>query len=285
MNIATIRLKSKVLAMPTEVIVLMPEDARASKESMKILWLLHGAQCDDRTYLYHVDFADMLSKHRMLIVMPSALNSDYGNYERFGLGYDFPSYLFNELMPFIQKTFSGSEKAEDNFIEGSSMGDFGAMQLGLMHPDKFAAIGMLAASMRRSEFLKPYIDDPDCERFRKDALSDPGRFPTEYGNPEVGIKRKEVNVITKYPTIRDFYQSNDCMWNRFIDVAEKGILPKIYIACGQNDLFYRANVEIQNLCLQLGVLNQVCFDFPQGIAHSEEYFSEQIKAFADYCDI
>lgn len=66
MNIATIRLKSKVLAMPTEVIVLMPEDARASKENMKILWLLHGAQCDDRTYLYHVDFADMLSKHRML---------------------------------------------------------------------------------------------------------------------------------------------------------------------------------------------------------------------------
>jgi S-formylglutathione hydrolase FrmB len=282
MNIATIRLESTVLFMPTEVTVLMPEDVKAADEKFKVVWLLHGAGGDSKTFLYTADFDNMMAKHRILIVMPSALNSDYGSYPRFGRGYDFPRFFFEELMPFIYDTFAASRRPEDNYIEGASMGGFGAMSLGLAHPEKFHAIGMLGASLRESSFLLPYQDDPDCERFRADALADPRRFPTEYGSPAWGIKPKEVNVIAKYPTIRDFFASPDCMWNRFPEVVKEGRLPQIYVACGKNDLFYEANLRFQALVEQMHVTERVHFHFADGVAHDEPFFDAQLGAFMDY---
>lgn len=284
MNIATIRLMSKVLFMPTDITVLLPENPAGENEKLPVVWLLHGANGDHRTYLYDVDFDAILKKHRCVIVMPSALNSDYGNYPDFGTGYRFADYFFEELIPFIRGTFPVSEKREDNYIEGASMGGYGAMMLGLMHPEMFAAIGILGASLRESAFLAPYEKELS-EIFKKDALANPKAFPTEYGPPWLGIKRKEVNVITKYPTIREFLDSPECMWRRFPEVAEKGLLPKIYAACGSEDLFYETNLNFQKLVQKLGLENHVYFDFPKGIGHDSEYFARQIGLFLDYCNV
>lgn len=282
MNIATIRLQSVVLFMPTEVTVLLPEDGPRQGEKYKVVWMLHGAGGDSKIFLYSADLEGMMARHRAMIVLPSALNSDYGCYERFGRGYDFPRFFFEELMPFVYDTFPASRRPEDNFIEGASMGGFGAMQLGLMRPERFAAIGMLGASLRESAFLAPYLEDPDCERFRADALAEPRRFPTEYGNPAWGIKPKEVNVIAKYPNVRAFLDSPDCMWNRFPEVAAAGHLPQIYVACGQEDLFYPANLRFQELTEKLGVSGHVYFHFAEGVAHDEAFFDVQLGAFMDY---
>ena len=284
MNIATVRLMSRVLFMPTDITVLLPETPAAPGEKLKVVWLLHGANGDHRTYLYDVDFASIMRKHRCVIVMPSALNSDYGNYEQFGTGYRFADYFFDELIPFIRATFPVSDRREDNFIEGASMGGYGAMGLGLQHPEMFAAIGILGASLRESRFLEPYGDKPSAD-FRADALADPKAFPTEYGFKEMGIKLKEVNVITKYPTIQAFLESPDCMWRRFPEVVEKGLLPQIYAACGSRDLFYETNLNFRKLVQELGVENQVFFDLPEGIGHDNDYFSRQIGAFLDYYDV
>lgn len=284
MNIATVRLVSRVLFMPTDITVLLPNEPVQPGEKLKVVWLLHGACGDHRTYLYEVDFESILRKHRCMIVMPSAHNSDYGNYEQFGTGYRFIDYFFDELMPFIRASFPASEKREDNFIEGASMGGYGAMCLGLYQPERFAAIGMLGASLRESAFLQPY-KDASSEAFRVDALADPKAFPTEYGFKAMGIKLKEVNVITKYPTIQAFLDSPECMWNRFPEVVKSGKLPKIYAACGSADLFYEANLHFQALVQELGVEESVHFNLPEGIGHSNDFFSQEIGAFLDYYDV
>ena len=284
MNLATIRLMSKVLFLPTDITVVLPQEPAWPGEKLPVVWLLHGANGDHRTYLYDVDFDAILKKHRCIIVMPSALNSDYGNYPAFGTGYRFADYFFEELIPFIRATFPVSEKREDNYIEGASMGGYGAMMLGLMHPEMFSVIGILGASLRESQFLEPYAGK-SSDAFRADALADPRAFPTEYGPPQFGIKLKEVNVITKYPTIREFLDSPECMWRRFPEVAKTGLLPKIYAACGSEDLFYRTNLHFRELVRQLGLEDQVYFDLPEGIGHDSEYFARQIGAFLDYYSV
>lgn len=284
MNIATVRLVSRVLFMPVDITVLLPEESVSDEEKLRVVWLLHGACGDHRTYLYQVDFESIMKAHRCMIVMPSALNSDYGNYPQFGTGYQFIDYFFEELMPFIQSTFPASCERKDQFIQGASMGGFGAMCLGLYAPEKFAAIGMLGASLRESAFLKPY-ENEKSEVFRKEALENPCAFPTEYGLREDGIKRKEVNVIAKYPTIREFLDSPDCMWRRFPEVAASGKLPRIYAACGSADLFYKANLRFQELVKELGVEKQVHFHLPEGIGHTNDFFSQEIGAFMDYYQV
>lgn len=84
-----------------------------------------------------------------------------------------------------------------------------------------------AASVREFAFPAHY-EYAFSAKFREDALANPKAFPTEYGFRDVGIKLKEVNVITKYPTIRTFLDSPERMWRRFPEVAAGGNLPEIY---------------------------------------------------------
>ncbi len=284
MNTATIRLMSRTLFMPTDITVVFPDDIAQSGEIFPVVWLLHGACGDHRTYLGQVDFESILRKHRCFIVMPSALNSDYGDYPQFGTGYCFRSYFFDELMPFIFSTFPVSPERDKNYILGASMGGFGAMSLALSRPEMFRSVGMLGSSMRQSQFLEEYRGKT-MEEFRRDALENPRSFPTEYGNPESGIKLKEVNIITKYASVEAFFDSSDCMWRRFPEVAGKHLLPEIYVACGTADLFYPAVCRFRELVETLGVQEKVKFNLPAGVGHSETFFASMIGSFFDIYEV
>ncbi|MCD8074530.1 MAG: esterase family protein [Lachnospiraceae bacterium] len=284
MNIATVRLMSRILFMPADVTVLLPDEPVGEGEKLKAVWLLHGACGDHRSFLATADLDEMMQKHRMAVILPSALNSDFGNYEQFGTGYNFPAFFFEELMPFIYATFPVSSAKEDNYLAGVSMGGFGTFSLGLQRPEKFAALGVMGASLRESDYLKDYLD-MDSTEFRKLVLADRKAFPTEYGRPEEGMKLKELNVITKYPTIRDFLASPDAMWERFPEVAARGELPEIYVACGTADLFYPATVRLQKRAEELGVADRMFFKIAEGVGHYEDFFDTEIGCFLDYYQI
>ncbi len=281
MNIAAVRLESRVLSMPTDITVLLPEAENARQEKYKVIWLLHGAGQDQRSLLYRIDFEKLLREHPAVLVIPSALNSDFGNYEQFGTGYNFPAYFFDELMPFVYSTFFASPLPEHNFLAGISMGGFGTFSLGLQRPELFAALGVLGASLRESDYLKQYAD-MDSLSFRKMVLKNPKAFPTEYGDPGEGIKLKELNVITKYPTVQDFLDSPDCMWERFPEVVAHGTLPMIYVACGTKDLFYPGAIRLQELASGLGVDDRIHFEIAEGVGHEESFFDAEVGHFMDY---
>lgn len=283
MNTATIRLISRVLFMPVDITVVFPETLPENGK-LPAVWLLHGACGDHRTYLSQVDFDSVLQKHKCFIIMPSALNSDYGNYPGFGTGYSFREYFFDELMPFIFSAFPVSKARKNNYILGASMGGFGAAALGLYKPECFRAIGMLGASLRESAFLEPFIGKTG-EEFRVTALANPKAFYTEYGIKEDGIKLKEINVIAKYPKVEDFFDSWECMWRRFPSVVKRGDLPFFYAACGSEDLFYGANCRLKELASELGVEDKVTVYLEDGTGHSEEFFARQIEFFFDKYEV
>ncbi len=282
LHIIKIRLMSSVLFMPTDVIVTLPDDAIRDGRRRRVLWLLHGARGDCKTALQTKEFARAMEGRDMMAVLPSALNSDYGNYPAFGTGYRFADFFFEELMPFVFATFPASERPQDQYIVGASMGGYGAMALGLFHPEKFAGIGAFGSSLRDPAFLEPYMDLPS-DAFRRDAAKSPRAFPTEYGQPDAGIKLKEVNVIAKYPTARAFTESFECMWNRFPEAVQGGKLPKIYVACGTEDLFYPTTKDFERMARELGV-RDIRFHFAQGVGHSEEFFDRQLGECLDWME-
>ncbi len=275
MNTARVRMKSRVLFMSTEITVLLPEACEKGM-ACKVLWLLHGAGGDNTEWLYGSHLTKYLRGHNQtMVVMPTALNSDYGSYPEFGTGYDFPKFFFEELMPFIYATFPASSEPEDNFIAGASMGGYGAMSLGLRHPEKFGGIAAFGSSMRESGFLEPYADMTGHE-FRELAMKNRKEFPTEYGNPAEGMKPKEINVIAKYPTVRDFLNSYECMWRRFPEALEKGNLPKMYFAVGTEDLFYEPVKRFKAYADELGA-DQVEYDFVPGFGHSGKLWDMELE--------
>ena len=285
MSIAIVKLRSRALFMNTDFAVVLPDPGFGQTyekgKKYKVLWLLHGAGNDYTEWLYGAHLTTHLRGHDTIVVLPSAQNSDYGCYPDFGTGYDFPKFFFEELMPYIYANFPASPKPEDNFIAGASMGGYGSMMLGLMHPDKFGGIAAYGSSMRESEFLEPYTGMTGAE-FRTYAMAHRTEFRTEYGNRAEGIKPKEINVIAKYPTVQAFLDSDECMFRRFPEKMKEYKLPPMYITVGTEDLFYEPTLRFKAYADSLGADN-ITYWFAEGYGHGgglwELSLKETIKMF------
>lgn len=251
-----LKLRSRRLMQMNEVCVLLPESPAGQAPSeyfgqnkrYPVLWLLHGATWDYSGFLYYDKVEAMLRGKDVMVVIPSGLNSDFANHMEFANGYPMTDYFFEELMPYIFRMFPASTAKEDNYLAGYSMGGAAALMFGLLHPEKFGQVGVLGSSVRESAFLEPCLDWTG-EEFRKAALANPRQFPTEFGNPEGGITRKEINMIARYDTVRDYVNSMECTWERFADAVATGTVPKLLFCCGDRDgccekvLAFKKNAE------------------------------------------
>lgn len=266
MNILTLRMKSRCLGGHTTVNILLPAGPLAIGEKLPVLWLLHGATGDCDTFLYNEQIHDALLGRRCMTVLPSGLNSDYADHMEFAGGYAFTDFFFTELMPYIQAMFPASAASEDNYLAGYSMGGAGALMLGLERPELFGRVAVLGASVRESEFLKPYRH-LSGEQFRALATAEPRRFPTEYGKPENGILLKEVNMIARYPSVGAYIDSMECTWERFADRAGEGRLPRLLFCCGTKDGCYAKVELLRSYAESLGVTD-IVYDYLPGFDHA-----------------
>lgn len=197
MHQITLKLRSKKLMQKAEICILFPEfPAGKAHGPYGVLWLLHGATCNHEDFLYRTHLLPMLEGADVMVVIPDGLNSDFANHMEFANGYPYADFFFDELMPYIYGNFPASDRREDNYLAGYSMGGAAALMYGLYRPDAFGRVAVLGSTVRESAFLRPYLGLTG-EEFRKMALADPKKLPTEFGDPAQGITRKEINMIAR----------------------------------------------------------------------------------------
>jgi hypothetical protein len=102
-----------------------------------------------------------------------------------------------------------------------------------------------------------------CGKFRARAIADNKAFLTGYGDPKSGIKIKEVNIITKYPTVGAFLDSYEHTWDHFREVVGAGRLPRIYLPCGTEDRMYQKVLQLKQYAEELGA-KDITYDFIPG---------------------
>ena len=124
---------------------LTPQEFYGSGKKYKVLWLLHGTFGDYSDWIRKSMIELYACERDLIVVMPSAMNSNYANWPSFGMGFQMYDYIFEELMPLIYNWFPASDKREDNFVAGLSMGGRGTCVLALNHPEKFAGACVLSA--------------------------------------------------------------------------------------------------------------------------------------------
>ncbi|WP_421019943.1 alpha/beta hydrolase-fold protein, partial [Klebsiella pneumoniae] len=79
-------------------------------------------------------------------------------------------YVLHELMPLVHNWFPVSDRREDNFIAGLSMGGRGTITFAVNNPERFAAAAALSASPRDFATLTPeYLASgtPVADRFAR----------------------------------------------------------------------------------------------------------------------
>ncbi len=116
----------------------------ASTELRMGLFLLHGFGGDHTNWSSFVDLPGAVDTARLVIIAPDGRNSWYVNSVTDSLA-RFESAIVDDVYPAVMRKYQiDSTKVG---IAGFSMGGFGALSLGLRHPEKFRFVGALSASL------------------------------------------------------------------------------------------------------------------------------------------
>ena len=152
MAVVKMNFLSQALGMQTNVTICVPsfsfadimngrQDVYVPGMKYQVLWLLHGGSGDDSDYVNFSNIVRYADDNKIAVVMPADYNAGYADQEGEGLmgGAKYYSFVVDELPKMLRALFPFSDKREDNFIAGLSMGGFGTFKCAMLNPDKYAA--------------------------------------------------------------------------------------------------------------------------------------------------
>src|SRR5450756_900222 len=130
---------SESLGMSVAADVILPQDATklvgmetaVSADKHPVLWLLHGASDNHTIWQRRTAIERYVAPLGLAVVMPNVHLSGYTDMAHGGKYFTF---VAEELPLLMRSFFPFSEKREDNYISGLSMGGAGCMKNGLARP-------------------------------------------------------------------------------------------------------------------------------------------------------
>jgi putative tributyrin esterase len=240
MSILQYTFESECLKNNTQITVVLPDKPReltpeqfyGNERKYKVLWLLHGTFGDHSDWTRKTNIEMYATERNLVVVMPSALNSNYSNWNNYMLGYKMYDFLTEELMPLIYGWLPVSDKREDNFIAGLSMGGRGTIKYAVNHPEKFAAAAVLSATPMDMSSM-----GPDNE------------FPMLNTNNE-----RMRATLANAGGVEAFLNSNENVWAIIDKLANTGKLPRLMFACGQEDtMLYEYYKKFEKHAQEIGL--------------------------------
>src|SRR5215203_3136864 len=123
---------SDALGLSTSMTVILPQPTqnqigmagKASEEPPPVLYLLHGLSDDDTIWLRRTSIERYVAPLGLAVVMPQVHRSFYSD-EHYGGRYW--TFLSEELPELVASWFQVSQRREDTFVAGLSMGGCGEL--------------------------------------------------------------------------------------------------------------------------------------------------------------
>ncbi|MCU1490647.1 MAG: esterase [Acidimicrobiaceae bacterium] len=229
----TCRVFSDTLGLASEATVIVPE-AEPPPHGWPTLYLLHGLSDDHSTWTRRTSIERYVEELPLAVVMPSAHRSWYTDQVE---GYRYGTFVMEELPRLMRQLFRFSDRRQDNFAAGLSMGGYGALKWGLAHPDSMAAV----ASLSGATDLAAHWSTPESRR--------------TFG--DLSQLRKGGNDLF-----------------HLAEQASTDTLPAIYQWCGTEDHLYDENVRFRDHCQRLGL--PITYEEAPG-GHDWPYWDQMIQ--------
>jgi putative tributyrin esterase len=265
---------SKYLGMQTNVTICLPSfghadlargDADFYRPGMKYqtLYLLHGGSGDDADYLHFTNITRYADEHRIAVVMPSDYNAFYTDNPH---GPRYWRYIADELPQVCQCLFPLSDRPEDNFVAGLSMGGHGAMKMGIMKPESFAAVLMMSGASIGPDKIREFST----------------RFHARSGDSDI---MPRANMEALYGDLDHFKGSVNDVWHYArLNIENKRKLPKFFITVGDQDPTRDTVIDAYHYLHELGY--DTVFELVPGYAHEWDFWDMTLrKALRDWLPI
>ncbi|MFF5174487.1 alpha/beta hydrolase [Micromonospora sp. NPDC000089] len=238
---------SEALGLNTSMTVLLPQRT-SSQIGMSgadadgdppVLYLLHGLTDDDTIWLRRTAIERYVAPLGLAVVMPQAGRSFYTDEAH---GNRYWTFLSEELPQLCRSFFRLSERREDTFVAGLSMGGYGAVKWALRDPGRFAAAASLSGAL-----------DVVHRRHHPARPVDPAVWHTVWDDrPVSGTDDDTVALVRR----------------------AGGDTPPLYVACGTEDFLYDDNLRFVEAARGQGV--PVTADFSPG-DHDWAYWDAKIQ--------
>ncbi len=248
----------------------LPEGYETSGKRYPVVYLLHGLTGNFHNWA-RMGAGQAARPHDVIVVMPDAGNTWYANWaETEG---DKPNkwedYIVKDLVGHVDATYRTVAAREGRAITGLSMGGYGAIMLGLRHPDLFCAIGSesgaLAFARQAGERIKSGQTGPAR---RNEPSNDP--------IPGIGIPgfSSQAERTPKGKLFVTAEQAEGYDPFHLITTVPKEKLPHIYLDCGTEDRLINASQEFAKLLMEKHI--PFTFAESEGV-HNGAYWTREIN--------
>lgn len=200
---------------PNDVPPFLTEGNPHYRRPAKTLYLLHGYSGSSSDWLMGSRIYDYAAQYNVNVFFPDGENSFY--LDQPGTGNKYAAFVGEELVNYTRRLFPLSERREDTFVGGLSMGGFGALHTALSYPETFGGVFSLSGALiiHNVKTMTPGFSDPQA---------DYDYYFRTFGAPEKVVESR-ANPET---LVRSILESGREM-------------PRIYLAIGTEDFLYGEN--------------------------------------------
>jgi enterochelin esterase-like enzyme len=144
---------SAILKSERKFAIYLPPDYESSERTYPVLYLLHGGGDDQTGWVQFGEVLHLADKAiregistPMIIVMPDANTGKRGYFNSPDGKWRYEDFFFEELMPYVEKTYRIKGDKRFRAVAGLSMGGGGSFMYALHRPELFSSACPLSAS-------------------------------------------------------------------------------------------------------------------------------------------
>lgn len=247
---------SQVLGMEMQMDVILPEatrgqigmEGRADGDRWKTLYLLHGMSDDHTIWQRRTSIERYAAEKGIAVVMPT---THLGWYTDMHCGLKYFTFITDELPKICRQFFPNmSDRREDTFAAGLSMGGYGALKCGLRAPEVFSKVASLSGGLLDGKWLN-----------KKGDIGDLGYWTDVFGD------------------LDQFDGSFNDLFAAAAEMKDSPLRPDIYMWCGTEDFLHKQNIKMRNHLRKLG------YDFVYQESHGDhqwKYWDAKIQVVLDW---
>ena len=234
MAFLSVDLFSESLEVGTSLNVVLPQSTRGQigveavavpAQGWPVLYLLHGLSDDHSAWVRYTSIERYAAAAGLAVVMPAAGRSFYADEAH---GHRYWTWISEELPSVVGELFRVSQRPEDTYVAGLSMGGYGALKLGLTHPGRFAAVASLSGAVD----VRSLVERPE-----------------------------RAEIVDR--VFAGSFSAGDDLYE-LLAAADPARLPPLYVACGtEEDRLLAANTRLGAQARDAGV--DVTTDFRPGV--------------------
>ena len=268
--VKTVEFEAKSVGRKMKYNIALPAKYEATTDRYPALYLLHGFT-SNYTAWARLGAPRFARQYDLIVVMPDVGNSWYVNWAKSegDQKNDWEDFIVKDLIGHVDANFRTIARREGRAINGLSMGGYGALMLGLRHPDLFCSIGSHSGAVGYARAIGQRLKSGE------EPGKSPRRPPSTEPNPAIGIEGFSSQA-ERSPKGTMFTTPEECDAHdpfQLVASVPRDKLPHIYVDCGTDDRLLRSNQDFVKVLME----NKVPFTYAESAGgHAPPYWAREV---------